>query len=162
MTRHRYRIVFALTALTISALPIAMSPAMAVVPGSTAAVNTDTQNLAMHGYDAVAYFTDGQPTPGSTKFSASFGGARYQFASEANLKQFQVNPAAYAPQFGGFCAMGTSFGEKVDADPTAWQIVDGKLYLNYNAKVAKRWQEDVPGNIGRAEEKWPAIKNNAQ
>ena len=162
MTKFRFRIATAMTALTISTLPLALSPAMAVVPGSTATVNTDAQSLAMKGYDAVAYFTDGQPTPGNAQFSSTFNGARYQFASEANLKQFEANPAAYAPQFGGFCAMGTSFGEKVDADPTAWQIVDGKLYLNYNAKVAKRWQEDVPGNIGRAEEKWPVIKNNAQ
>ena len=149
-------------ALMISTLPLAVSPAIAVVPGSTAPVNTDASQLALEGYDAVAYFTDGQPTRGDAKYTATFNGARYQFASQDNLTAFEADPAAYTPQFGGFCAMGTSFGEKVNGDPTAWKIVDGKLYLNYNAKVAKRWEEDISGNIGRAEEYWPKVKNNPQ
>jgi YHS domain-containing protein len=148
--------------LALSASALTPSPSLAVVPGSTSAVNTDAQNLALHGYDAVAYFTDGAPTKGDPKFAATFEGARYQFANEANLKTFQANPAGYTPQFGGFCSMGAVFGEKVDGDPTAWKVVDGKLYLNFNKTVAKRWQEDIPGNIEKAQAKWPQIKDNAQ
>lgn len=134
----------------------------AIVPGSTAAVNTDADHLAMHGYDAVAYFTAGAPTKGDARYAMTFHGARYQFASANNLAQFEANPAAYAPQFGGFCAMGASFGEKVEADPAAWQIVGGKLYLNNSPKVLARWREDVPGNIARADDQWPKIEHNPQ
>ena len=82
--------------------------------------------------------------------------------SADNLKRFEANPAAYAPQFGGFCAMGASFGEKVEVDPAAWQIVGGKLYLNNSPKVLARWREDVPGNIARADQQWPKIEHNPQ
>ena len=162
MPRFHLRAAFGSVALALAAASFAPSAAMAVVPGSTAAVNTDAQNVAMHGYDAVAYFTDGVPTKGDAKFAATVDGARYLFANEANLKKFQANPAAYTPQFGGFCSLGASYGEKVDADPNAWKIVDGKLYLNYNPKVAERWSGDIPGNIQRAETAWPKIKDNAQ
>lgn len=148
--------------LMTATLSLVAAPALAVVAGSTSEVNTDAQGLAMHGYDPVAYFTDGAPTLGVPQFSANYEGARYQFANEADMKAFQANPAAYTPQFGGFCAMGASFGEKVDGDPKAWKIVNGKLYLNYNPAVARRWREDVPGNIQRADEKWPTIKDKAQ
>ncbi len=162
MARSYFRIATAAFSLTISGIAVPLSPAMAVIPGSTAAVNTDANNLAMQGYDAVAYFTDGQPTRGDPRFATTFNGANYHFASQANLTAFQADPAAYAPQFGGFCAMGTSYGKKFNADPTVWKVVDGKLYLNYSAAVGKRWEDDVPGNIGRADDYWPAIKNDAQ
>jgi YHS domain-containing protein len=153
-----------LTAASLAAAAALLTPvsARAIVPGSTAAVNTDADHLAMHGYDAVAYFTAGAPTKGDSRYSTTFGGARYQFASADNLKRFEANPAAYAPQFGGFCAMGASFGEKVEVDPAAWQIVGGKLYLNNSPKVLARWREDVPGNIARADQQWPKIEHNPQ
>ncbi|MGE5721525.1 MAG: YHS domain-containing (seleno)protein [Sphingomonadales bacterium] len=147
--------------LALAATTLSISPAVAVVPDSTSAINTDEQALALHGYDPVAYFTTGVPTRGDPKFAATHDGARYVFASEANLAAFKARPAAYLPQFGGFCAMGTSFGKKVDGDPTVWKIVDGKLYLNFNKDVGALWQTDIAGNIGRAEAAWPAIKDKA-
>jgi hypothetical protein len=37
-----------------------------------------------------------------------------------------------------------SRGYTADADPQAWKIVDGKLYLNYNKGVQQKWETDVP------------------
>ena len=162
MALVRFSVAVAAMALAASTTALVATPAMAAVPGSTAAVNTDAAQVALHGYDTVAYFTDGAPTKGDARFTAEFGGAKYLFASAANQAKFEANPAAYAPQFGGFCAMGTSFGYKVDADPTAWKIVNDKLYLNYNASVAARWSKDIPGNIGRADENWPKIQSDPQ
>ena len=65
----------------------------------------------------------------------------------------------YAPQYGGFCAMGAALGKKLDVDPTQFKVVDGKLYLNVNADVFKKWSEDVPGNIVAADANWPSIKD---
>jgi hypothetical protein len=43
----------------------------------------------------------------------------------------------------------------VSTQPNAFAVVAGKLYLNYDAKVQKLWQKDVPGCIATAEQKWP-------
>lgn len=145
--------------LTLGTASAVTSPAFAVVPNSTAAVNTDTAGIAMHGYDAVAYFKAGKPQQGSPRFTTSYEGASYQFASAENLKAFQANPAAYAPAYGGFCAMGVALDKKLDGDPQVWKIVDGKLYLNVNKDVSVAWQRDIPGNLTKANENWPTIKD---
>lgn len=128
---------------------------------SPAAVNVDTQGVGLHGYDPVAYFSDQAPAIGLAAYHASYDGVRYHFASRAHQQQFQANPAAYVPQFGGFCAMGVALGKKLDGDPLAWKVVDNKLYLNVNKEVQKKWLEDVPGHIQTARDSWPAIANKA-
>jgi hypothetical protein len=35
--------------------------------------------------------------------------------------------------------------------------VDGKLYLNFNKKIRKKWSKDIPGNIRKADRNWPGI-----
>src|SRR5262245_42049426 len=111
MSRVKFRpLVAALFAL-------AITPAFAGVPGSTSSINVDAHGLALGGYDPVAYFDTGKPTHGVAKIDASYEGARYLFASEAHRKAFLSDPNKYLPEFGGFCAVGTSFGQKVDIDP---------------------------------------------
>lgn len=137
------------------------TPAFAYDTNSTAAINVDQQGIGLHGYDPVAYFTQKQPVMGKALYTASHDGATYRFASQEHLDKFKANPAMYAPQFGGFCAMGVSLEKKLDGDPQAWRIVDGKLYLNVNKDVQKKWLEDVPGNLANANKTWPQIKNKA-
>jgi YHS domain-containing protein len=106
----------------------------------------------------VAYFTDGQPTKGLAVFTATHDGATYWFASAAHRDAFAKEPGKYVPAFGGYCAMGVVFNKKIDVDPTLWRIVDGKLYVNVSPGAAKRWNEDVPGNIGKGNANWTQIK----
>ena len=40
------------------------------------------------------------------------------------------------------------------------EIVDDKLYLNYDARVQAQWAEDIPGNIAKADENWPGVLTN--
>jgi len=68
-----------------------------------------------------------------------------------------AGPAAYAPQYGGYCAWAVSQGYTASTDPHAWRIVDGKLYLNYSKGVQKRWQQDIPGNIAKGDANWPKV-----
>lgn len=42
-------------------------------------------------------------------------------------------------------------------DPQAWRVVDGKLYLNYSLEVQKIWEQDIPGNIKKADATWPSV-----
>jgi YHS domain-containing protein len=139
--------------------PLAVTSAIAGVPGSTSSINVDEQGLALAGYDPVAYFDTGKPTHGAGTITASYGGARYLFASEAHRQSFLADPKKYLPEFGGFCTVGTSFGEKVDIDPETGKVVNGKLYVNSNPKAQAVFDQDRAGTIQRAEHNWPTVKD---
>ncbi len=113
--------------------------------------------LAVHGFDPVAFFTVSTPTPGDAQFAAVHDGATYYFASAANRDAFTANPDKYAPAFGGFCAYGVSVGKKFDGDPRFWTIANGMLYLNLNADIAKKFNQDVTGSVAKAEKQWQTI-----
>ncbi|MEK8029802.1 YHS domain-containing (seleno)protein [Ideonella sp. DXS29W] len=150
---------FALTttfALLAAVVPLASH---AYDENSSAAVNVDTKGIGLKGYDPVAYFTLGAPTAGQSEFSAQHGGVTYLFASAAHRDAFKAAPAKYEPQYGGFCAMGVALDKKLDGDPTAWTIFDGKLYLNVNKDVQKKYLEDVAGNNRKADANWPQIRH---
>ena len=125
------------------------------------AQNLGAGNVAIKGYDPVAYQTQNAAVQGSDAFVAEHNGATYHFASAANRDAFQASPAKYAPAFGGYCAMGVAFGKKFDVEPTAFRVVDGTLYLNLNSDVQTRWLQDVPGNLGKANSNWPKIAAKA-
>lgn len=122
-------------------------------------VNVNAQGVAVHGYDVVAYVVMGKPVKGSAEFSAAWRGATYWFSNAAHLKTFEADPARYEPQYGGYCAYGVAQGVKPDIDPTAFAVVDGKLFLNLNPGVQKRWQADIPGHIQKATQNWPTLKD---
>ncbi|OIQ47002.1 MAG: hypothetical protein BM565_08840 [Gammaproteobacteria bacterium MedPE] len=121
-------------------------------------VNANANDLAIKGYDAVSYFTKGAPTKGSDKFTAAYNGAVYHFSSASNRDMFKAEPAKFAPQYGGYCAMGVALNKKLDTDPTAWHIRGDKLYLNLNKAVQKKWNTDIPGYIETAQGNWTDIK----
>lgn len=114
-------------------------------------------NLAVGGYDPVAYFETGGPAKGSKEFSFDYNGATWRFASAENLEKFKANPAAYAPQYGGYCAWAVAQGYTAPGNPRNWSVRGGKLYLNYNDKVQRDWLKDPDGFIARADANWPAV-----
>jgi len=139
----------------------AFNPALAGIPGSTSQINLDAHGVALGGYDAVAYFETGKPTRGNEKISASYGGARYLFATAAHRRAFLKEPRAYLPEFGGFCVVGAAFGEKVDTDPETGKVVKGHLYLNNNARALEIFDKDRTGTISKAATNWPSVKDKA-
>jgi hypothetical protein len=50
-----------------------------------------------------------------------------------------------------------SQGYPAKGDPNHWKVVDGKLYLNYDASVQRNWEKDVPGHIASANWNWPKV-----
>ena len=114
-------------------------------------------DLAVGGYNPVAYFEDGKPVKGTKEFSYSYEGATWLFASADNLEQFKADPDAYAPQYGGYCAWAVSQGYTAPGNPQHWSVRGGKLYLNYNAKVQADWLKDPDGFIKKADANWPAV-----
>ncbi len=121
--------------------------------------STDDNDVILAGHDAVAYFTEGKPTRGKRRYTAQYDGAVYRFASADNRDLFRANPEKYAPAYGGYCALGTSFGKKFDVDGKAFEVVEGRLYVNKNLEVYESWKKDIPNNIVKAEGNWPNIKD---
>ena len=117
------------------------------------------EGVAVGGYDPVAYFTEDKPVKGNEDITAEYKGATWRFASAANRETFLADPERYAPQYGGYCAFAVSSGYTAKSDPEAWRIVDGKLYLNYSKGVQKRWSQDIPGHISKADSNWPGVLN---
>jgi YHS domain-containing protein len=113
--------------------------------------------LALNGYDAVAYVTDGKPVRGLPQLSSSWNGAVWRFTSAEHRDAFLKDPERYAPQFGGYCAWAVAHGYTANGDPEVWTIVDGKLYLNYSRRVQKRWEADIRGYIVKGQANWPDV-----
>ena len=114
-------------------------------------------NTAVEGYDPVAYFTEGKPVKGDKDFTFEYQGADFRFASAENLALFKADPTKYAPQYGGYCAWAVAQGKTAKGDADHWRIVDGKLYLNYNGSIQKKWEADIDGFITAADANWPTV-----
>ncbi len=117
----------------------------------------EKDGAAIRGHDPVAFFTEGRPVKGSTTYSAIHKGSVFLFATAANRDLFKADPTRYAPLYDGYCAYGVASGHKVATDPAAFTIVDGKLYLNYNLDVRRKWSADIPGYLAQADKNWPAV-----
>ncbi|MFI3275548.1 YHS domain-containing (seleno)protein [Vibrio sp.] len=121
-------------------------------------MSVDSNDLAIKGYDPVAYFDNKGPVKGTPEFTATYKNAIYQFVSSENRDQFREDPQSYAPQYGGYCAFGVAMGKKFETDPLAWKVEDGKLYLNLDKSVQKRWLENTQEFIQDANSNWTTIK----
>ena len=108
-------------------------------------------DTAILGFDTVAYFTLGKAVPGRDPFTHEWMGAKWKFASQAHLDLFKAEPARYAPQYGGYCAFGVSRGYLVKIEPERFRVIDGRLYLNFDAATQAEWLKDPAGHIRRAD-----------
>lgn len=120
-------------------------------------LNLDKAGVAIQGYDPVAFFTDGKPVKGDAKFPFRHNGATYLFASKEHRDAFKAEPTKYEPVFGGYCAYGVSRGKVVEIDVEAFQIVDGRLLLQYSKGVRSDFNKDAKGNLAKAEANWPVL-----
>lgn len=120
-------------------------------------INVDKSGLAVQGYDVVAYFTDGKPVKGSAQFASSHGGGTYHFASAEHKASFDKEPAKYAPQFGGYCAWAVSKNSLAKIEPDAFQVVNGRLLLQYDKSIREKFSKDTPGNLAKADGNWPGL-----
>ena len=123
-------------------------------------IDKDKNDVAINGYDPVAYFTDSKSVMGTNKYSYKWNGAEWYFANKSHMEMFEKNPDKYAPQYGGFCAFGVTKDKLVSSDPNAWQIVDGRLYLCHTKEVHKLWEKDLKNNIKKGDKMFPMLNSN--
>jgi YHS domain-containing protein len=119
--------------------------------------------LAIQGYDPVAYFKLNKAVKGKSEFSTVLAGVTYHFSSAENRDAFIKSPAAYEPEYGGWCAyaMGAK-GEKVMIDPGTFKIVNNKLYLFYNRffnNTLKDWNKDEAHLKTQADANWQKLNH---
>jgi len=114
-------------------------------------------NIAVSGYDTVAFFTDHKPVNGDPGISATYQGATYIFASKEHKELFEAAPEKYAPQCGGYCAFGVSVGALFPVEISTWQVHDGKLYLNLNQTILKKFNADFDANVAKVQKNWPGL-----
>ena len=131
---------------------------MAFAQQGKTAVNVGDDGVILRGFDAVAYQIDHKAVQGSANFTATRDGAIYYFASAANRDAFKADPAKYAPAYGGYCAMGVAVGKKLDGDPAAFTVANGRLYLNVSDKVRSMWSKDIAGNEAKAVKSWSSVQ----
>jgi YHS domain-containing protein len=146
----------------LAAILVSLAAASLVHPAlaKTDAISTSFLNRnAVSGYDTVAYFKAGKPVKGDKRFSATYQGATWLFSSAENRAAFLKDPAAYAPQYGGYCAWAVGHGYTASSDPEAWRIVNGKLYLNYDKEIQAKWLKDPANLIKQGDANWPTILN---
>ena len=147
-----------LTAFTLTAALALASVAMAADEYNVSNGLTLTGNpLGLHGVDPVSMFESEAPQIGDAVHTSEHEGVDYYFASEEARQQFDADPAAYLPQFGGFCAFGVYVGKKLDGDVRFADIVDGKLYLFVNAAIFEKYLAKRDEVIRVAHETWPDI-----
>lgn len=120
-------------------------------------LNLDSNGIGIQGYDPVAFFTEHKPVKGSPQFQSDYNGAKYWFASADDKTAFDKEPARYEPQFGGYCAYGASQGHRAPVKIEAWQIVNGRLLMQYDLDVKTKFNKDQQGTLKKADQNWPGI-----
>lgn len=131
--------------------------ALSTVASAKELQNLDRNGVAIQGYDPVAFFTDNRPVKGNAQFQSEYRGATYYFASSEHKAAFDKEPAKYEPQFGGYCAYGASRGHKAPVKIEAWQIVNGRLLMQYGLGVKDDFNKDQQNNLSKADRNWPGL-----
>lgn len=114
--------------------------------------------IALKGYDPVSYFTDGKPEQGSNEFTFAFDDTVYWFKSAEHRDKFASDPEHYAPQFDGYCAIQLSRGVKAEADPEAWTVTNGKLYVFMKKGGPGLFSKQPVAIAEKASENWPKLR----
>lgn len=151
-----------ITAATFVGAVLATPAAFAVEEYNVSAGTTLAgEPVALRGTDTVALAIGLGVTDGHARFTHVHDGVAYYFASDETQAAFASNPAAYLPQYGGYCAFGVAINKKLDASPRFVDIVDGKLYVFLNAVAFEKYNEDKSGTLAKAEKNWPAMHHVA-
>ncbi len=150
--------VAAACAFIVFAAAFALHASVLSAQAKGAQIYTSTlSDVGAGGYDVVAFFREGKPVKGDAKFTHGWRGATWRFSSASYRNAFVADPASFAPAYGGHCSWAAAQGYKASGDPLQWRIVDGRLFLNYNAEIKARWEGNIPGFIASGDQNWTTL-----
>ena len=130
--------------------------------GAQAGEFFERNGFALGGYDPVSYFKNGEPQKGTEAIRTTHRGSIFLFASNSNREEFLAQPEKFSPQFNGFCAYGVAGGYKAKTEPEAFTVLNGKLYLNYDLSVQKKWLKDTKSYIEKGDKNWPSVSSTTK
>lgn len=144
------RLLLALGVAAVTSLLAACGTTYATAPSRSSGAE-----VMLLGHDPVAYFQLGQAQRGTPEHQVTLAGERtYYFANARHKRLFELDPAAYEPKYGGFCASGAAYGVMLGSDPTAWEIRHGRLYIFGDVLGKTAWQIDPAWNVAQADALW--------
>lgn len=114
----------------------------------------EMREVALDGYDPVAYFTSGESFMSDGSFHYNYNKTEWFFKSEANLEKFKANPEAYMPFYSGFCAYELAFGNLVESDPRFWRIYNKRLYFFSTEEAKTEWYQDISKMLDNSKKAW--------
>jgi len=121
-------------------------------------INADAASrTGLQGYDPVAFFTDAKPAKGNPAITAEFDGVTYFFASEKHKTAFIKSPQKYLPAYGGYCAYGVSVNRLFPVEIDTWEIVDGRLILQFDQATKRKFAKAKMANLAKADSYWPGL-----
>ncbi len=156
MIKTRQAVSAILALMAIGMAGCAASPEEIAQHMPIAIVNAEA-GLGLKGYDPVAYFTDKAAVKGSEAYQANVKGVAWRFASVEHRAAFLADPEKFQPQYGGYCAFGMSNGVVVDADPEAWTVEGGRLFVNNNGIAHALWKRDRQTRIDDGDRNWDLL-----
>lgn len=143
--------------LGVLAAGVSLGSALAGAADADEFVNALPDGVAMDGFDVVAYF-NGAPAKGDESHSVEHKGATWLFSTAENAAAFAADPAAYEPRYNGWCAYAASEGYGAEVDfVDGWSVLDGRLYLNWDAETRDVFEAEQAPRIERADRNWPDL-----
>ena len=125
-------------------------------------INADPHGkITLQGYDPVAFHAAGKPMRGDPAISAEYLGYRYLFSSDANKAAFEKQPEDYLPAYGGYCAYGVSIDVLAPVEIDTWEIIDGRLVLQFSQGAKQKFGEHTDENVRTADENWSRFEANS-
>ncbi len=122
-------------------------------------INADPHSkITLQAYDPVAFHTVGKAMKANPAISAEYRGYKYLFSSEANKATFEEKAEKYLPAYGGFCGFGVVNGICVPVEIDTWEIIDGRLVLQYSQEFKQKFNERKDENIRKANVNWSRIE----
>src|SRR6266498_502561 len=88
--------------------------------GVITAGKSQAGDIAIKGYDTVAYFKAGKALKGIESFTFQWHNMTWYFLSRENRELFATSPEKYAPQYDGYCAWAMTEARKAITDPEVW------------------------------------------
>jgi hypothetical protein len=121
-------------------------------------INADTASrTGLQGYDPVAFFTEAKPAKGDPAITAKFEDVTYFFTSEKHKAAFMKSPQKYLPAYGGYCAYGVSVNRLFPVEIDTWEIVDGRLILQFDQATKRKFAKNKMANFAKADGYWPGL-----
>ena len=131
----------------------AQNPSSALKPVNAVAIAPDAR-VMLKGADVVAYFADGRHEPGLPQFKSTYESVTFHFANAERKARFDQSPAAFLPQFGGYCANGLVYAIPWGGDADTWKMIDGKLYIFGGQGSKDAFELDEAANVALAQKYW--------